>query len=179
MEVSPFFAGWRHCPECGSDRLQLDGSKASCPNCGRVVYANPAPTASALIVDDESRVLLARRAGDPGAGLWDLLGGFVDEGEEGLAALRRELREELDVEIEPGEFLGALPDTYGDDGVYTLNLYWTARIASGEPTLSDELEEIAWFALDALPPREEFAFSNTVAALEAWGGRVRTGRRAK
>jgi ADP-ribose pyrophosphatase YjhB (NUDIX family) len=179
MEVSPFFAGWRHCPECGSDRLQLDGSKASCPSCGREVYANPAPTASALLVDDEGRVLLARRAGDPGAGLWDLLGGFVDEGEEGLAALRRELREELDVEIEPGEFLGAFPDIYGDDGVYTFNLYWTARIASGEPTLNDELEEIAWFAPDALPPREEFAFSNTVTALETWGGRVRTGRPAR
>lgn len=172
MEASPFFAGWRHCPECGSDRLQLNGSKASCPSCGREVYANPAPTASALLVDDEGRVLLARRAGDPGAGLWDLLGGFVDEGEEGLAALRRELREELDVEIEPGEFVGAFPDIYGEDGVYTLNLYWTARLVSGEPTPDEtELEEIAWFALDELPSREEFAFSNTVAALEAWGQR--------
>lgn len=175
MEASPFFAEWRHCPRCGSDRLELEGSKATCPACGKKVYANPAPTASAIIVDAGGRVLLARRANDPGEGLWDLLGGFVGEGEEGLDALRRELREELGVEIDPGEFLGAFPDTYGADGIYTLNLYWTARIASGEPTLNDELEEIAWFARDAFPPREEFAFSNTVTALEAWGERVRPG----
>ena len=175
MEASPFFAEWRHCPRCGSDRLELKGSKATCPACGKEVYANPAPTASAIIVDAGGRVLLARRANDPGEGLWDLLGGFVDEDEEGLDALRRELREELGVEIDPGEFLGAFPDTYGADGIYTLNLYWTARIASGEPTLNDELEEIAWLAPDAFPPQEEFAFSNTVTALEAWGERVRTG----
>ena len=36
---------------------------------------------------------LARRVAEPGAGLWDLLGGFIDEGEEPLAALRRELEE--------------------------------------------------------------------------------------
>lgn len=143
------------------------------------VYNNPAPTASALLIDDQGRVLLARRANDPGAGLWDLLGGFVDEGEDGLDALRRELREELGVEIEPGEFVGAFPDTYGDDGIYTLNLYWTAVIASGEPTPNEELEEIAWFAPDELPQREEFAFSNTVAALEAWGEGVRTGNSGK
>jgi ADP-ribose pyrophosphatase YjhB (NUDIX family) len=179
MEASPYLADWRHCPRCGSDRVEVEGAEATCPDCGKKVHANPAPTASALLVDDRGRVLLARRAADPGAGLWDLLGGFVDEGEEGLDALRRELREELGVEIEPGEFVGAFPDTYGEDGVYTFNLYWTARIASGEPTPSEELEEIAWFAPDGLPPREEFAFSKTVAALEVWGGRVRTGGPAK
>ena len=179
MEASPFFAEWRHCPRCGSDRLELEGSKATCPECGKEVYANPAPTASAIILDAEGGILLARRANDPGVGLWDLLGGFVDEGEEGLDALRRELREELGVEIQPGEFLGAFPDTYGADGIYTFNLYWTAWIASGEPSLNDELEEIGWFAPDALPPREEFAFSNTVIALESWGERVRTSGRAK
>jgi NADH pyrophosphatase NudC (nudix superfamily) len=179
MEASPFFAGWRHCPTCGSDGLKLEGAKATCPDCGKEVYANPAPTASAIILDAEGRVLLARRASDPGAGLWDMLGGFVDEGEEGLEALRRELREELGVEIEPGEFVGAFPDTYGEEGVYTFNLYWTTRIASGEAKPNEELLEISWFTPDALPAREEFAFANTVTALEVWGGRVRTGRPAR
>lgn len=179
MEASPYFAGWRHCPRCGSERLELEGAEATCPDCGNKVHANPAPTASAIVLDDRARVLLARRANDPGAGLWDLLGGFVGEGEDGLEALRRELREEIGVQIKPGEFVGAFPDTYGDDGIYTLNLYWTAVIASGEPTPNEELDEVAWFAPDALPPREEFAFSNTVAALESWGEGVRSGNGGK
>ena len=179
MEASPYFADWHHCPRCGSERLEVEGAEATCSDCGKKVHANPAPTASALLVDERGRVLLARRAAEPAAGLWDLLGGFVDEGEEGVDALRRELREELGVEIELDEFVGAFPDTYGEDGVWTFNLYWTARIVSGEAEPNEELLEISWFAPDALPPREEFAFSNTVAALEVWSGRVRTRGPAK
>jgi 8-oxo-dGTP diphosphatase len=139
-----------------------------CPNCGLAVYANPAPTASALVLDEEGKVLLARRAQDPGAGLWDLLGGFVDEGEKPIAALTRELEEETGLEITPGEFLGGYPDRYGDEGIYTLNLYWTARTRGGELELDDEIAEVAWFALDELPAPSEFAFRNTIEALEDW-----------
>jgi ADP-ribose pyrophosphatase YjhB (NUDIX family) len=167
MGESPVLAGWKSCPRCGHD-LERGVRSVHCPNCGLAVYANPAPTASALVVDEEGKVLLARRAQDPGSGMWDLLGGFVDEGEPPLDALKRELKEETGLEIEPGEFLGGYPDRYGDEGIYTLNLYWTARVVGGELELDDELEEIAWFAADELPARDEFAFSNTVEALEDW-----------
>ena len=175
MERSAFFAGWRYCPACGRGDLDVEGSTARCSGCKQTIYANPAPTASALVLDDENRVLLVRRANDPGAGRWDLLGGFVEEGEAVLDALRRELREETGLEIELGEFIGAFEDTYGDEGIATLNLYWTARAASGEqPMLDrDEIASIAWFGPDALPPRDEFAFPNTVTALEAWRNGVR------
>jgi ADP-ribose pyrophosphatase YjhB (NUDIX family) len=173
MEASPFFAGWERCPSCGG-RLEIEEGTASCASCERKVYANPAPTASALVLDDEGRVLLARRAGDPGAGLWDLVGGFMDEGEEPLATLRRELREETGTEIEPLEFLGGFPDRYGAEGIYTINFYWTARIVDGEPEPSDDVAALAWFAPQELPERDEFAFRNTVEALEVWRSRARS-----
>jgi ADP-ribose pyrophosphatase YjhB (NUDIX family) len=131
------------------------------------VYANPAPTASAVIVDDRGRVLLARRAAEPGKGRWDLLGGFIDEGEPPLDALRREIDEEIGTEVEVGDFVGGFHDVYGDDGPPTLNFYWTARLR-GEPRPSDELAELGWFEPDELPPRNEFAFANTLEALRAW-----------
>jgi ADP-ribose pyrophosphatase YjhB (NUDIX family) len=167
MERSPLFAGWQSCPRCRSE-LEFGSGKASCPSCGLTVYVNPAPTASALLLDDEGRVLLARRANDPGAGKWDLLGGFIDEGEGALEALERELREETGLDIEPREFVGAFPDRYGEDGIYTINLYWTAQARGGEFRLDDELTEVAWFSPDGLPSAEEFAFANTVEALEEW-----------
>ena len=71
------------------------------PDCELSVYATPSPTASAILVDEQGRVLLARRTNDPGAGLWDLLGGFIEEGEAALVALRREIEEETGLEIEP------------------------------------------------------------------------------
>jgi 8-oxo-dGTP diphosphatase len=106
--------------------------------------------------------------------MWDLPGGFVEEGEAADGALRRELEEEAGVEIEPTAFLGAFPDRYGEDGIHTLNLYWTARIVSGEPSPADDVAEFTWFAPDDLPAEEEFAFKNSVQALERWRGRVRS-----
>jgi ADP-ribose pyrophosphatase YjhB (NUDIX family) len=167
MERSPFFDGWKSCPRCRAD-LDIVDARATCPACGLVVYANPGPTVSGLVLDDDGRILLARRAADPGRGLWDILGGFADEGETPLEALARELREETGVEIEPLEFYGAWPDRYGDGGVWTLNLYWTARIASGEPEAADDVAEVRWFAPDEIPPSGEFAFENTVVVLKAW-----------
>ena len=161
-------AAWTTCPRCRHD-LDLEEKSVRCPACALVVYANPAPTASAIILDDAGRLLLARRASDPGAGLWDLIGGFIDEGEDPLAALRREVREELSVEIEPGEYLGGYPDRYGDDGIYTLNLYWAACLTGGEIRVDEsELVEVAWFSVDELPGPTEFAFANTVEALDDW-----------
>jgi 8-oxo-dGTP diphosphatase len=167
MGESPLLAGWNICPGCQHE-LEREEKSVHCRNCGLTVYANPAPTASALIVDDEGRVLLARRAGDPGAGLWDLLGGFIDEGEEPLAALRREIEEETALQIEAGEFLGGYPDRYGDEGIYTLNLYWTAQISGGSLELDDELAEVGWFGPEELPDPSEFAFRNTIEALRDW-----------
>ena len=160
-------AGWTRCPRCGHE-LEREEKSVACSSCGLSVYANPAPTASALVLDDDGRVLLARRGGEPGAGLWDLLGGFIEEGEEPLAALHREVAEETALDIEPLEFLGGYPDRYGDGGIYTLNLYWTARVAGGELELDDELAEVAWFGPDELPDASEFAFRNTVVALADW-----------
>lgn len=167
MPSSDELAEWRTCPRCGTPLEHRKGS-VFCPSCGLTVYANPAPTASALVLDEIGRVLLARRAGQPGTGLWDLPGGFVDEGEDPLEALRRELREEAGVEIEPEEYVATIPDRYGEDGPWTLNLYWTARIASGEPEPADDVAAFAWFAPEALPPRGDFAFPNTVEILERW-----------
>jgi len=160
--------GWNHCPRCSAP-LERVGRAARCPECGYVAYASPEPTACALVVDDEGRVLLARRKFEPEAGKWDVPGGFLEEDEEPLDGLRRELREETGLEIEPLELAGIWADRYGgsDDATATLNLYWTTRIVSGEPTPADDVSELRWFSLDDLPPDEEVAFGNVVKALRS------------
>ena len=82
--------------------------------CGSTYYANSAPCVSALVEDDDGRVLLARRAVEPYRGLWDPLGGFLEEGEHPEDALRRELLEETGLRCEPVRFLGVWMDVYGD-----------------------------------------------------------------
>jgi len=106
--------------------------------------------------------MLSRRGIEPFKGKWDFPGGFLDEEEHPLDCLRRELREEAGVEIEPLDFLGVWLDKYGGDGsaATTLNLYWTARIVSGTPEAADDVAELRWF-LPAEVPESDLAFPHT------------------
>jgi ADP-ribose pyrophosphatase YjhB (NUDIX family) len=165
-------AGWRFCPRCRAE-LRGDERRVECPECGFVAYANPKPTATALCLDAEGRVLLGRRAVEPFLGAWDLPGGFVEEGEHPRDALRRELREETGLEVEPLDFFGVWLDWYGGESTAqsTLNLVWTARPVGGRPVPADDVAELRWFALDELPLPEECAFEMVADVLSAWRGR--------
>jgi ADP-ribose pyrophosphatase YjhB (NUDIX family) len=169
LHAVPELSRWRFCPVCASEIGVEDGAQAECPGCGFRAWASSKPTACAVVVDEEGRLLLARRANEPAKGKWDLPGGFLDEGEHPLDALRRELREETGLEVEPGEFLGIFMDRYGDDehAHATLNLYWAARVLGGEAVAADDVSELAWFRPDELPPAGQIAF-HIADVLAAW-----------
>jgi 8-oxo-dGTP diphosphatase len=158
--------GWITCPRCQAD-LDREGATVRCPACGLAVYAKPAPAVCALVLDGHGGVLLGRRAREPEAGKWDIPGGFMDEFEQPLDTLRRELFEETGLEVEPLEFVGAVSDRYGEGGNATLNLAWTAQVVAGELRPADDVAELRWFAPDDLPPENELAFSNTGFLLRA------------
>ena len=163
----PQLDDWVACPRCRA-RLERDDGRVECPACGFVAYANPAPTACAVCVDDLGRIMLARRAAEVFDGAWALPGGFVSEHEHPLDTVRRELREETGLEVEPLEFLGVWMDRYSEDesGESTLNLYWRAQVVGGEAQAADDVSELRWFAPDELPPADEIAFRNVAKVLE-------------
>lgn len=150
---------------CAAEIAVENGRQAECRSCGFRAWASSKPTACAVVVDDEGRVLLARRAGEVFHGHWDLPGGFLDEGEHPLDALRRELLEETGLEVEPQDFLGIWMDRYGDadDAHATLNLYWTARVVAGEPTAADDVSELAWFGPQEFPAGLAFHIADVLA----------------
>jgi 8-oxo-dGTP diphosphatase len=114
---------------------------ADCP----AVETRPQIVVGAAIIDGD-RVLAAQRALPPSlAGLWEFPGGKVDVGETDEAALVRECREELGVEVLLGARIGR-DWPIGEHGVLRV---WLAAIAAGELT-AREHAQLRWLTVDQL-----------------------------
>ena len=103
-------------------------------------------TTAAFIFDDDGRILLLEHVFRPDSG-WGVPGGFLSKAEQPEAGLRRELREEIGIEIEDVEILFARTLRRPRQ----IEIYFRAR-ANGEPEpCSFEIITARWFALDDLP----------------------------
>nr|WP_239522007.1 NUDIX domain-containing protein [Geodermatophilus sabuli] len=106
---------------------------------------------AALVEGD--RVLVAQRSGGPYDGFWEFPGGKVEPGEDDLAALVREIGEELGVVVVPQEFLGEVVldgvVAGGVPGASTLRV-WSARIVGGGELTAHEHAELRWLRADEL-----------------------------
>ena len=136
-----------------------------CPRCGFIFYDNPVLASCAVVIRGR-RVLLARRANPPCAGLWDLPGGFLEAGETPEDALRRELREELGVTVRRARLAGFEPDRYGPGGFPTLTAVYRVDLAPGPMRCADDVSEVRWFPVTEIPFRA-VAFASMRRALRA------------
>lgn len=112
---------------------------------------------AALIIEQGKILVTQRKQGDSHGLLWEFPGGKVKEGEEPREALRRELKEELEVEVEPGMIFDAAFYSYPEYPI--LLLVYHGRIESGslKPV---ECHDLRWVNLReleklAMPPADE------------------------
>lgn len=135
-----------HCPSCSIRLEDPDGDGGMrCPACARSWHAPYAPTAGAAIVR-EGKVLVTQRARDPDKGRFDIPGGFLEPGEDPISGLKRELREELgvDVEVSIDDCLQMAPHVYGSEEDHVLAIGFAARIVAGDPAASDDVADFIW-----------------------------------
>jgi 8-oxo-dGTP diphosphatase len=156
---------YRFCPTCAGElesRLLKHGDpeRLVCTRCGQVVYLDPKVAVGTIVRADDGRLVLVRRAIEPGYGLWVFPGGYVDRGEAVTAAAIREAREEagLDVEIE------RLVNIYSYAHRSLIVIVYAARAIGGELCTDEECLEARLFTPDEIP-WHELAFHSTTQAL--------------
>jgi len=112
----------------------------------RLSHPRFAVTAGAVITDSQGRVLLLKHRFRPGTG-WGMPGGFMQEGEQPAEALRRELREEIGLEVEKVELL----ITRAFKVPRQVEIVFTARAIGDTNELNFEIQKAAWFFPNELP----------------------------
>lgn len=119
----------------------------------RFTHARFTVTAGALIFNDAGHVLLLKHRFRAGSG-WGLPGGFLEAGEQPLEALKRELREEIGVEVESAEVFTARSFRKPRQ----VEVLFRCRINGVAKPRNMEVERAEWFSLDSLPdglPRDQ------------------------
>jgi mutator protein MutT len=112
----------------------------------RLSHPRFAVTAGAIITDNRGRVLLLKHRFRPGAG-WGMPGGFMEAGEQPEEALRRELREEIGLEVEKLELF----TTRAFRTPKQVEIVFRARAIGDPDQLSFEIQKAAWFSPEELP----------------------------
>ncbi len=130
-----------HCERCGAPSPEHDGVPTCADHGARWRMVRNAPCAAVVIGDDRERVLLSRRARAPFAGMWEVPGGFVELGEHPADAARREVREELGLEVALTGLVGEYVARSDRGGWLQITVY--AGTAQGEP-VPDPTEVAGW-----------------------------------
>jgi NADH pyrophosphatase NudC (nudix superfamily) len=99
-----------------------------------------------VITDDQGRVLLLKHRFRPGTG-WGMPGGFMAAGEQPPETLRRELMEEVGLEVEKVTLLTARAFKIPRQ----VEIVFTARAVGDTNELNFEIQKAAWFSIDKLP----------------------------
>jgi len=137
----------RFCGRCGTKTLPVPAERAKqCPSCGLVTYPRLSPAIIVLIRRGD-RILLARSSRFP-SGMFGLIAGFVEPGENLEHALRREVMEETGITVENIRYFGSEPWPFPD----SLMIGFVADYAGGDLTVDPrEIESASWFDRGHLP----------------------------
>ena len=130
----------------------------------RLAHARFTVSAGAVIINDTGEVLLLKHRFRAGSG-WGLPGGFMEAGEQPIDALRRELREEIGLEVDDVKILAVRSFKKPKQ----VEVLFRARANAQVRSQTIEVERAEWFAIDALPeglPRDQRSYIDRAAKSE-------------
>lgn len=146
-QIAHFLDTYRFCGRCSAKTVPSSRERlVRCEACKRDIYPRVSPCII-ILVEHGSRILLTRAPHFP-AGMYGLVAGFVEPGESLEACAKREVLEETGVRIRNVRYVASQPWPFPSQ----LMVGFTAEYDGGDLVVdTQELEEAAWFELDALP----------------------------
>ena len=158
---------YKFCPVCGSALeprvLKItEPKRLVCTNtsCGFVFYLDPKIAVGTIIKMTSGKIVLVKRAIEPGYGKWVFPGGYVDRGEEITLAALREAREESGLEVR----LDHLINIYSYPGRAPIVVVYAATYLGGDLVVDDAGLEARTFVPESIP-WDDLAFRSTREAL--------------
>ncbi|MCO5381256.1 MAG: NAD(+) diphosphatase [Methanosarcina barkeri] len=135
------------CSRCGTKTLQKLGERGKeCPACGELFYPRISPAVIVLIRKGHE-VLLARSPNFP-SGMYSLIAGFIEPGESAEAAVSREVKEEVGIEVKNIAYFGTQAWPFPN----SLMIGFTAEYSSGDIRPDGfEIGDAQWFSVENLP----------------------------
>lgn len=174
LALAEWHRAHRFCPRCGS-RLDVAaaGHVLTCTGCGRQQFPRTDPAVIMLVTDEDDRALLGRQRRWP-EGRFSTLAGFVDPGESLEDAVRREVAEEVGVEIGTVSYLGNQPWPFPASLMvgFFAEALTTQTVVDGE-----EIAEARWYTREQMREEAEAgtlllpgAISISRTLIETWYG---------
>lgn len=152
-----------YCPRCATPLKTVmvhDRPRRACSACGYIHFTDPKVGVGVMVVEN-GRLLLVKRAMDPGRGRWSLPAGFLDQGEDPKSTATREALEETGLEVVVEDIVDVFFNA-PDAGSASIFILYRARRVGGRLVAGDDAADAAFFAPDELP---ELAFASTRAAV--------------
>ena len=136
------------CGQCGTKNTYDPAEQARlCPSCGRLEYPRISPAVITIIINDEDQVLLAHNKKFQ-SGMYSLIAGFNEAGENLEETVKREIREEVDIEVCDISYVVSQPWPFPN----SLMLGFKARHLKGNIRPDNiEIEDVRWWSRDSLP----------------------------
>lgn len=144
---------FRYCPNCKNPLEKIGDRIINCKNCGFHFYFNPASTNALILENNKGEILLTKRKFPPKKGFWDTPGGFITFKENVEESLRREIKEELGINLKQIKYFGSYWSYYPYKGInyQTLCHVFTSKYQDEKILNRDDITAHKFFAKDKIP----------------------------
>jgi ADP-ribose pyrophosphatase YjhB (NUDIX family) len=146
-----------YCPHCATPftcRLINDRERMVCPSCHFIFWQNPAVGVAVIVIDNE-RIVLGRRARGAYQGAWCIPCGYVEYDEEVRHAAQREFQEETGLLVEVGEVY-TVHSNFHNPAMHSVGIWFRGTVRGGALRAADDVDEVAYIALNHLPANIAF-----------------------